>query len=300
MRKITTLSVLLAMTVMLFGQLASAQERGQQGNRGGRGAGQQDQQGRGQRGPQGGPQRGGRSVSMIALASIEAVQSEIDMLDDQVKELESLREELRGDRGPQAQRSQRGGDADEDMTEEEIQKLREERRAQAMQQAAESAKKEAAGLKKILLDHQYARLHEIYVQALGAAALQDVAIAKELGITDKQKTEMEEASAKAREAAMEEFGKLRESGDREAIMKRITEIRGETDAKVLAVLTAKQKSNFEKMKGEAFEIPTEALRGQRGGDQRGGQQRGGGGRGGDDQQRGGDQRRRGRTDGDGA
>ncbi len=280
MKKITTLCVILVAAVMLLGQIASAQDQGEQGNRGQRG-GAQGQQGRGgQRGPQGGQQRGGgRTISIIALAGIEAVQKEIDMLEDQVKELEDLQEELRGDRGQQGQRGQGGGN-NEDLTDEEIQKQRDERRAQAMEQAAENDKKADEGLKKILLDDQYARLHEIYVQALGSGAFQNEAIAKKLGISTKQKTEMEEASASAREAAMEEFSKLRDSGDREAIQKRMTEIRGETESKMMSVLTAKQKSEFEKMKGEPFEIPADALRGQRGGPQGGGGRPGGNQRGG--------------------
>jgi hypothetical protein len=212
---------------------------------------------------------------MIDLAAIDVVQKEIDMLDDQVDELKALQEKLRGDRGPQTQRGQRGGDT-EDMTEEEIQKQREERRAQFMEQAAANAKKANDGLKDILLEQQYDRLHEIYVQVLGMAALQDESIAKELMITEKQQAEMESVTAKIRENAMAEFAELRESGDREAMQKRMTEMRSESEAKIMGVLTAKQKSSFEKMKGEAFEIPADALRGQRGGGQRGGGQRGGG------------------------
>jgi hypothetical protein len=273
MRKIATFSMMVALLALVFGQLATAQDT-QPRTRGQRGAGQQDQQGRGQRGgPQGGPQRGGGGISLIALASIESVQAEIDMLDDQVKELNDLQEKLRADRGPQAQRGQ--ADGNEDLSEEEIQKQREERRAQAMEAMAASQKKAEAGLKEILLENQYARLHEIYVQALGAAALQNDEIAKQLKITEKQKTAMQEAQAKAREDAMEEFAKLRESGDREAMQKRFTELRSESEAKVMAILTSQQKSSFEKMKGEAFEIPADALRGQRGGGQRGGGQRGG-------------------------
>ncbi len=274
MRKITILSVLVAMMAMLFGQIASAQDGEQPRNRGQRGAAQQEQQGRGQRGAQRGGLRGGRGISMIGLVAIESVQSEIEMVDDQVKEFEALLEKLRSDRGTQTRGGQTDDENSEDMTEEEIQEQREERRTRATAQAAANEKTAVKGLKNILLDHQYARLHEIYVQALGIAALQDETIAKELMITEKQKTAMQEASDKAREAAMEEFGKLRESGDREAIQKRMSEIRNETESKVLGVLTAKQKASFEEMKGEAFEIPAEALRGQRRG-RRGGGQRGG-------------------------
>ncbi len=207
---------------------------------------------------------------MIALASIEAVQSEIEMLGDQVQELTTLQEELRGDRGTQTRRGRGEADNNENLTEEEIQNQREERRTQAMGQAAENAKKADEGLRDILLDHQYARLREVYVQALGTAAFQDEVIAKELKITEKQRTEMQEASTEAREAAMEEFAKLRESGDRESMREKFAEMREESEAKVLSVLSTEQKSSFEKMKGEAFEIPAEALRGQRGRGQRGG------------------------------
>lgn len=219
---------------------------------------------------------------MIALAGIESVQQEIEMSDEQVEEIGELLEKMRNERRPQGRRGQGGNEENEDMTEEEIQKQREERRAQAMEQASANEKKAVDGLKNVLLDHQFDRLHEIYVQALGVAALQNDEIAKKLNITEKQKTAMVEVRDQIREDAMEEFSKLRESGDREAMQKRMTEIRGESEAKIMDVLTDKQKSSFEKMKGDAFEIPAEALRGQRGGGQRGGGQRGGGQRGGGD------------------
>jgi hypothetical protein len=283
MRKFAMLSVLMASLIVVWGQFSSAQERGQQ-QRGERRPGQQDQQGRGQRGPQRGMQRGGGGISMIGLASIEAVQAEIDMVDDQVKELTALLEKLRNDRGPQRGRNDRN--SDEDLSEEEIQAQREERRAQFMEQAAANAKKANEGLKDILLDHQYDRLHEIYVQALGVGALQNEEIAAKLKITEKQKSQIAETTAKARQDAMEEFAKMRGSGDREAMQKMMTELRSQSEAKVMAVLTAKQKSSLEAMKGEAFEIPADALRGRRGGTQSRGRQRGG--QRGGDQQRGGD------------
>lgn len=270
MKKMTSLGVMVMAFAMLFGQLVVAQDGGRTRERGQRGVGGQDQQARGQRGRQRG-QAGGRNISLMALAAIESVQAEIEMLDDQVEELKKLQEETRGERGGRQGRGQAGND-------DEAQEQRANRRAQA----AESAKQAEEGLKNILLDHQFERLAEIRIQALGVAALQDEAIAKKLNITAKQKTAMEEATTESRESMREMFQEMRDGGDRAAMQEKMTEFRSETESKIMDVLSAKQKSTFEAMKGESFEIPADALRGggrrgQRGGGQRGGGRRGGGG-----------------------
>ena len=88
---------------------------------------------------------------------------------------------------------------------------------------------------------------------------------------------------------------LMASGDRDKMREAFGKVREDIETQVLAVLTASQKTTFEKMKGEKFEMP-EGLQGggMRGGD-RGGAPgadggRGGFGRGGD---RGGDRGGRG-------
>ena len=67
---------------------------------------------------------------------------------------------------------------------------------------------------------------------------------------------------------------LSQSGDREQIRERMTKLRKESDDKVLAVLTAAQKTKFAQMKGKPLELPEDAIRGGGGGRDRG---RGGGG-----------------------
>jgi Spy/CpxP family protein refolding chaperone len=265
------------------------------------------QPGRGRGGPggfgRGGP-GGGFGMSRLALLRIEAVQKELELLDDQIEAIRKLAEELRGDRGGQfgpgrrgpaggegeggrrgrgrrgggeqgdttavelpggqffvQQREGRGQRGFQDLSEEERERMREEFR----KRAEERAKLEKEKLAEILLPHQLKRLNEIYVQVLGVRALQDADVANELKITDKQKKDMEEAQAAARESMGAEMRELFQSGDREKIQAKMAELRKKSDEKVLAVLTAQQKKKFEEMKGKPFELPEGALRGAFGG-----------------------------------
>ena len=151
-------------------------------------------------------------------------------------------------------------------------------------QAEERTKIEKEKLNEILLPHQMKRLDEIYVQVLGVRALQDPEVSKKLGITTRQKEQIEKVQNESRESIRSQMESLFQSGDREQIREKMTKFRKEADGKVLAVLTAGQKKTFEQMKGEPLELPEDALRG---GGGRGGRDRGrGGGQGGRDRDRG--------------
>lgn len=190
----------------------------------------------------------------------------------------------RGDRGGQGQpgvselelergeffvllQDPRGQRDSQDLSEEERQKIREERR----KQAEERAKIEKAKLAEILMPHQMNRLEEIYIQVLGVRALQDPDVVRKLGITTRQLEQIEKVQTEARERNRSQMESLSQSGDREQIRERMTKLRKESDDKVLAVLTAAQRTKFAQMKGEPLELPEDAIRGG------GGRDRGGGG-----------------------
>lgn len=141
----------------------------------------------------------------------------------------------------------------QDLTEEERAELRE----RFQQQAAERAKQEQETLAKILLPHQLKRLNEIYIQVAGVRALQDSQVAEALKITDKQKQEMAEVQQSGQSGLRELF----QGGDREQIREKMAEFQKEQEEKLLNCLTAQQKAEFVKMKGEKFELPEDALRG---------------------------------------
>ncbi len=123
-------TVLATLAVICFGALAQAQPGG----------------GSPQRGPS--MFRGGfGGGSLLGLARIEAVQKEIEVLDDQKTQIDKLSEELRGRRD--------GGDRPDyrNMSDEERQKLF----AEMGKRREEQAKIANAKLAEILLPHQLKR-----------------------------------------------------------------------------------------------------------------------------------------------
>jgi len=225
-------------------------------------------------GPGGGFGRGGgMGVSRLSLLGIEAVQKEIDLVEEQLASVQELTEKLRNEG-----RGEGRGDRPnfQEMTDEERQQWQAERQKRAAEQAAK-AKQE---LQTILLEDQLARLEQIYIQVAGTQALSDPDVAAALAITDEQKAKIEtvrdEANGEMREKMREIFEANSGDGDRDANRAKMTELRKAADEKVLAALNADQLEKLTAMKGEAFEMPADALFGGRGGP--GGF--GGGGRGG--------------------
>lgn len=209
-------------------------------------------------GGRGGGGRGGfrGTTSRVRLASIEKVQTELKMTDEQkemAKEVsDKLNEETRGLFGRGG-----GGGGDRAAGMEKMAKLN-----------AEASEKLAAKLDNT----QKQRLTEIFVQINGARAIMDKEVGTALNITDEQKEKLADANTKNRETRTEAFRNIREMSDdeRTEAMAKLTK---ESTELVMAVLEDSQREQFGKMKGEAFEIDRALLRRGRGG-------RGGGGRGG--------------------
>lgn len=133
-----------------------------------------------------------------------------------------------------------------DMSEEERQAWREQRRART----AENDKKLAG----ILDAKQVARLDQIRIQALGGSVLMDEEIAAQLGITEEQRETFRDAMRQMREEAQG-------SGGPGGMRERIT-------AKAMELLTAEQKAKLDALRGPAFDVSTLRMRGrgQRGDD----------------------------------
>jgi len=211
--------------------------------------------------------RGGFGNNLLYLAMNEAVQKEIEVVDDQKAEINKISEEIRSQR-PQGERPNF-----REMSEEE----REKYIAQMRERGAKEAKIANAKLEEALLPHQMKRLKEIALQQRGTSALTDPEVAKELKITDAQKKKLDDVNQKNRETMGARMRELFQGGNREGIREKMQEMRKEAEEKVLAVLTGDQKKKFEEMKGEAFEMPQRTRT--RGGGRRGGGQGEGGGRG---------------------
>ena len=178
------------------------------------------QQRPGQRGP------GGRGMGSAMLLRAEAVQKELGVTAEQ---LTKLKEVLEAGRGPG------GGQRNENATEEERTKAREER----AKQVAEQDKK----IGEILKPEQVARLKQIRLQASGAMAIAGDELVKELKITDDQKTKIGTVMQEMRDAMQGGGG----AGG-------FAEMREKINAKVMEILTAEQKTKYKELCGKPFDV----------------------------------------------
>ena len=187
--------------------------------------------------PPGGRGRGmgmGGMMSQASLVRQEAVQAELGLSPDLKAKLAAELPE----RGPGG-----GGGNPRDMSDEQRQKWMEERRARNTEDD-----KKIAGL---LDTKQLARLKQIRVQALGAGALMDESIAKELSVTDDQVSKLQSAMRDMRQGG----GGGGTPG----------EMRAKMTARAMEILDADQKAKLEALKGPAFDVSKLQMRGPGGG-----------------------------------
>jgi Spy/CpxP family protein refolding chaperone len=236
-------SVLLGLVVALglAAAIAIAQED-QSRDRGGRG---------GFGGPggfMGGMMPGGGGGAMY-LANPQ-VQEELKLTEEQKTK---LREMAQGMMGSFANRGGFGGN--EDMTEEERQKRRDEFRQEMEKVQAETTKK----LAEILQPEQLKRLKQIELQQQGAAALRRPEVADTIGLTEEQKEKLEAIETESREKMRQRFSERSDDGEQQRgpgrfDFEEFRKAREETEGKAMAVLTAEQKQKLRDMMGEPFEL----------------------------------------------
>ena len=203
----------------------------------------------------GGMMGGGGTVGLLAM---EAVQKELELVDDQKQKLKALAEEARKEMGELF-----GGMRD--LSPEDRQAKFAELRPKMEAKGEELSKK----ANEILLPHQQARLKELRVQRLGPAALGDPKIQEELKITEEQKGKLQKIREKVdelRRNAMPKGTNFRDMSedDRAKLRERFEGVRkaGEDAVKeAMGVLTSEQSAAFEKMQGKKFEFPPQQGRG---------------------------------------
>lgn len=191
---------------------------------------------RGRGGRDGGP--GGGMMGQLSasrLLGAKEVQEALKLTDDQKEKVTKINDEAREARR-EAFQSEGGSE-----------------------KMAEITKATTDKINEVLDDGQEKRLMGILIQVNPVAALMDPAVAKELNITDDQKTKMQEAAAGFRE----KFGELRDLS-REERGKKMEEIQAEMSKKVMAELTSDQQEQLEKMKGEKVDVDMSQLRGRGG------------------------------------
>jgi Spy/CpxP family protein refolding chaperone len=193
-------------------------------------------------------QRGGggfgrfRGFSPATIATLDEVQADLKLTDEQKTQIATINEGMRDE-----MRELFGGGGRPDAG--EMEKITQ----------ATAGKVDAA-----LDPAQNKRLQEITLQVNGANALNDSAIQQQLHFTAEQTKQFEEARATNREA-MQGMRDL----PREERREKFAEIQKEADELLMAVLTPEQKTEFEAMKGTPLDVDLSSLRGPGGGGGRG-------------------------------
>lgn len=211
------------------------------------------------------PGRGGfgGGGGLASILGIEGVDKELDLTEDQQKEVKDFVAEIQ--EFAQKERQESIGNID-------FRNASAEERAEIGKKmekvAAKVSKKEKEEIGEILLKPQLERLEELRIQRAGVAALADPEVTEKLALSKDQQAKIKAIQEKVQAEMREAF-----SGgnpDRE----KLTQLREESEKQVLAVLDESQQKKFEELKGKAFEFPQRqgqgGGRGQRGNRPQGG------------------------------
>ena len=188
--------------------------------------------------------RGGAGGGMAgmagpALIGNPAVQKELKLTDEQTEKAKDFAEEYR------------------EKSRESMAKLEGLEGEERMKKATElNMANSKAGMKDVnamLKPEQAKRFGQIVFQMRGIEALTDPDHAKALKVTATQSEKvtslLDDQRAEMREA-MQDSG-----GDRAASMQKMVKIRKETTDKAMALMTPEQKTMYQEMSGEPFELP---------------------------------------------
>ena len=207
-------------------------------------------------------QRGGRdgggmmrimgTNNQFGLLSDTKVREELELVDDQIKELDGIQEEAM-----QVMR-----DMFSEMQDMPRDQMREGWRG--MREKMEEKMKPFEGrVKEVLLPHQHTRLKQLTFQnssrGQGAgSALQNDDLLEELEVTDEQREKLDEAIKEAHEDLQKKYAKLIK----------------EAEDDVLKVLDSGQRKKYREMVGDPFQFENRNARRTRGGDRENNRRRG--------------------------
>lgn len=200
-------------------------------------------------------QRGGgrgagrmRSYPKARLATLNEVQTDLKLTDEQKTKIAEIADQLQND---VRDLFTSGGPPDF----EKLEKLNQDA---------------SAKVDEVLEADQQKRLTGITIQVNGAAALNDPAIREQLKFSEEQNAKFKEAQQANQQAGREFFNSFRDMSPEERQTKR-DELIQAADKRLMAVLTAEQQTAFEALKGEPLPVDLAPLmpRGFGGGRQRG-------------------------------
>ncbi|HEY4310373.1 MAG TPA: hypothetical protein VGN12_13055 [Pirellulales bacterium] len=206
--------------------VASAQQRGR-GGAGGRGMGMAP------------------GADVLMMLTLEPVQKELKLTDAQTTTVREAGEQMQSE-----MRETFSG----------LQDLSQEERREKMQELRGEIEKKVKELRAKVdttLDaSQKDRLKQLVLQRRGVLqSLQDAEVATSLKLTDEQKKKVETLVAESRPGRGQGGAAAAGDGDRAAMRERFAAMQKERNEKALGILTAEQKSEFEKLQGAKFDFP---------------------------------------------
>jgi Spy/CpxP family protein refolding chaperone len=196
----------------------------------------------------------------MQLLSLEDVQKELKLTAKQKEGLAMFYQQVQAQR--EAMRVSREDIEDLSDQERQVVYAQMAQQREAMNQAVREQLKK--GLQKTQMD----RLDQISLQAQGTSVLEDPTMVSKLKLTDEQKKKIEESRQASRDAMRQMFQAMRTASanggqqpSREEMSKKFEEMRAESTARAMAILTPAQQSTLDKMKGKEFEIDRSQLYG---------------------------------------
>jgi len=193
-------------------------------------------------GMRGGPMGGAPELALLRSAE---VRQELEVMPDQAEALQKI--EKRGEERPRGPAE--GFDfrnASEDERAEMFKKM------QTMRE--EVAKEQKELLKEVLFPEQIERLDQLMLQMRGIMALGEPDVQERLGMTTTQVDKLKQIRSDQETKMRDSMREIWQSGDREGIRDKMTEMRKDVESKVLEQLDPKQKEKFESMKGKPFDF----------------------------------------------
>jgi Spy/CpxP family protein refolding chaperone len=192
----------------------------------------------------------GGGISKARLATLDEVQADLKLSDEQKTKITEISDDLR-----QKSRDLFGGGMG--------------RFAEIRADLEKLNREASAEVDKALDDAQRERLQQIDIQVNGAAALNEPNVIADLKLSDEQQKQLDEARAENEKVVTEAFQNLGDMS-RDERREKFREIGDAASERLLGVLTPEQKTQFEAMKGETLEIDRSQLRPGFGGGRRGG------------------------------
>jgi Spy/CpxP family protein refolding chaperone len=208
------------MLVTAMAQVASAQPRARRGGGGG---------------------GFGFGMSSVALATLDQVQDDLKMTDEQEAKVADIESKLRTERRDLFQQRP------ENMAE--------------MREKMEKLNADAAGkLSGVLDKDQLKRLAGTVIRVNGAMALNDPVVDDQLNLSDEQKTKLNDIRAEHWRAIGEAMSQ-NENMSRQERREKMSELREKAGKDLTAVLTPDQQKTFDQLKAEGIEVDMSQFRG---------------------------------------